>query len=105
MPGYGASPVERAAFIVETIRDHLTRTGCTVTSQVIEVIAAELAARVFHADYAEVLDWTGAQPGLRDAAMVFRPAELGQRKLVKNSAMSFANSSGCSAAAKCPPLR
>jgi hypothetical protein len=30
VPGYGASPVERAAFIVETIRDHLTRTGCTL---------------------------------------------------------------------------
>ena len=28
--GYGASPVERAAFIVETIRDHLTRTQCTL---------------------------------------------------------------------------
>jgi hypothetical protein len=28
--GYGASPVERAAFIVETIRDHLARTECTL---------------------------------------------------------------------------
>jgi hypothetical protein len=27
--GYGASPVERAQFIVTTIRDHLTRAECT----------------------------------------------------------------------------
>jgi hypothetical protein len=28
--GYGTSPVERAAFIVETIRNHLTQTACTL---------------------------------------------------------------------------
>lgn len=27
--GYGTTPAERARFIVSTIRDHLTRAGCT----------------------------------------------------------------------------
>lgn len=30
VPGYGTSPVERAVFIVENIRNHLTRTECTL---------------------------------------------------------------------------
>jgi hypothetical protein len=59
---------------------------------------------------AEVRDHPGYResphrPTAIERRLSFRPAELGQRKLVKNSAMSFANSSGCSAAAKCPPLR
>ncbi len=30
VPGYGSSPVERAEFITQAIRDHLTRTVCTL---------------------------------------------------------------------------
>jgi hypothetical protein len=44
--GYGTTPVERAHFIITTIRDHLTRTECTHHLDKLDTISTVLGTRV-----------------------------------------------------------
>lgn len=83
---------ELALFITRALRHHLR------TSRRRRRVADPVRPGLLHLGQPH-------RPTAIERRLSFRPAELGQRKLVKNSAMSFANSSGCSAAAKCPPLR
>jgi hypothetical protein len=45
VPGYGRTPVERATFIVRTIRDHLRRERCTVHVDGLAGLSQHLGAR------------------------------------------------------------